>query len=171
MSEQLREPTCEGGRHRGAWRRKRWRNNRRLERMEMEMGRHELKWVQKLKVSRHDFELLLMRITWSMKHEAWRNTELDLQLLGISVTTPNAHHCVELMVFIKSEVPRGTNVFPARSTTLLWAMGTFIQNACEQWIIYCAFYFPLTGRKSELKKEVTGTRPSKCCANLTPAGF
>lgn len=35
----MREPTCESGRHRGAWRKERWRNNRRLEKNGDEAGK------------------------------------------------------------------------------------------------------------------------------------
>lgn len=35
----MREPTCESGRHRGAWRKERWRNNGRLEKNGDEAGK------------------------------------------------------------------------------------------------------------------------------------
>lgn len=67
----------------------------------------------------------------------------------------------------KARTPGGINSFPLLSTPLWWAMGPFIQNACEQWIIHCAFYFPLILEGCEFKKPwaelIQEQGPSKRC--------
>lgn len=157
------EPTCEDGRHRGHEART---GEGRLEEMEMERRELKMKRVQGVKVNRfwtaegeNEDNVTERRGAWRREHKAGPEQP------------PAVWRCVDVTVFIRWE---GRSLL---STPLWWAMGPFIQNACEQWIIDCAFYFTLI-QGCEFKKpwaelvQVQGPSkcPSYCMLNYLKAG-
>lgn len=173
----MREPTCESGRHRGAWRKERWRNNGRLEKNGDEAGKAWAGMNTEVKGQQ-------TRWRWGYHDSVWNEAWREEHRAGPTgpaaghpaAITPNGHRCVELIVFIKSESTSAQRNKNLRGTLYKSLMSDgIVHTKCMQAVNYLScFLFPLTGvrcglKKWKMKKHEVGWFRRSFHQNVVPA--